>query len=104
VTKIHFADVAERRLILKRDESIPLSNKMDQEVASAMSRVLFHQQAPAHIRIMNAKMNAKGAITAIAHPNATAEMASPYRDSILTAARMVDKGFVNIEEHETRGD
>jgi len=74
---------------------------MDQEIASAINRVLFQQKAPAPIRIMNAKRNAKGAITAITHPNATAEMALYYRDIIITAARTVDTGVVDVEENES---
>jgi len=95
------SSMAERRLILRRNESVPHSNNMDQEIASAISRALFHQKAPAHIRIMNAERNAKGAITAITHPNATAEMALQYRDIIITAARTVDKGVVDVEENES---
>jgi hypothetical protein len=95
------SSMAERRLILRRDESVPLSNKMDQEIASAINRALFHQKAPAHIRIMNANRNAKGAITAITHPNARAEMALQYRDIIVTAARTVDKGVMDVEENES---
>jgi hypothetical protein len=74
---------------------------MDQEIASAINRALFHQKAPAHIRIMNTKRNAKGAITAITHPNSTAEMALHYRDIIITAARTVDKGVMDVEENES---
>jgi hypothetical protein len=74
---------------------------MDQEIASAINRARFHQKAPAHIRIMNAKRNAKGAITAITHPNATAEIALQYCDIITTAARTVDKGVVDVEENES---
>jgi len=37
--------MADRRLILTGDESVPLPNKMDQEIASVINRVLFHQQA-----------------------------------------------------------
>jgi len=74
---------------------------MDQEIASPINRVLFHQQAPAHIRILNAKRNAKGAITEITHPNATAEMALLSCDIIITAARTVDKGVVDVEENES---
>ena len=48
---------------------------MDQEIASAINRALFHLPAPAHIRIMKARRNAKGAFMAITHQNATAEMA-----------------------------
>jgi hypothetical protein len=91
----------ERRLILRRDECEPLSNKMDQEIASAINRELFHQKAPAHNRIMNAKRNAKGAITAITHPNTTPGMAMQYRDVIITAVRTVDRGVVDVEENET---
>jgi hypothetical protein len=92
--------MADKRLILSRDESVPLPNKMDQEIASAINRALFHQQAPAHNRIMNARRNAKGAITAIAHQNATAEMAMRYRDVIIMPARTVDRGVVDVEENE----
>jgi hypothetical protein len=83
--------MAERCLIITRDESIPLSNKMEREVAAAINRALYHQKAPAHIRIMNTKRNAQGVITAITHPNATAEMALQYRDIIITAVRTVAK-------------
>jgi len=90
--------MAERRLILTRDESMPPPNRMDQEIASAINRSLFHRQAPAHIAIMNARRNANGTITAITHKNATAEMGLWYRD-IITAARTVDKGVVDVQEN-----
>jgi hypothetical protein len=93
--------MAEIRLIPRRDENITLPNKMDQEITSVIHRVLFHQKAPAHIRIMNTTRNAKGAITAITHPNATAEMALTYHDIIRTAARTVDKGVVDVEHNES---
>jgi len=80
---------------------VPLPNKMDEEIASAINRALFRQQAPAHIRIMNARRNGKGAITAITHQNAIAEMAMRYRVIISTAAKTVDKGVVEVEENET---
>jgi len=82
--------IGERRLILKRAESVPLSNEMDQEIASPINRALFHQKAPAHIRIMKAKRNANGTITAITHPNTTAEMALQYCDIIITTASAVE--------------
>jgi len=93
--------MADRRLILRRDESVPLPNMMDQEIVSAINRALFHQQAPAHIRIMNARRNAMGAIMAITHQNATAEMAMRHCDVIITAARTVDRAVVDVEETET---
>jgi hypothetical protein len=79
----------ERRRILRRDERVPLSNNMDQEIVSAINSALFHQKAPSHIRIVNAKRNAKGAIAAITHPNATAEMAMRDRDIIVMAANCI---------------
>jgi len=81
--------MVERGLILRRHESILLTKTMHQEIVSAINRALFHQKAAAHIRIMNAKKNAKGAIAAITHPNAIAEMALQYRDIIITPARKV---------------
>jgi len=92
--------MAERRLILRRDESVPLPNKIDQEIASAINIALFYQKAPAHVRIMNAKRNAKGTIMAITHQNATAAMTLAYHDVIITAARTVDKGVIDVEENE----
>jgi len=53
------SSMAERRLILRRDESVPLSKKMDQEITSAINSALIHQKAPAHISIINANRNAK---------------------------------------------
>jgi len=50
---------------------------------------------------MNARSNAKSAITAITHQNATAERALRYHDIIITALRTVDKGVINVEENES---
>jgi len=97
------SSLAEGCLILRLDESVPLPNKMDQEIASAINRALFHQKAPAHVRIMNAKRNPKGTITAITHQNATAAMALAYHDVIITAAHTVDNGVIDVEENESLG-
>jgi hypothetical protein len=91
----------DRLIILRRDEKVPLPNKMDQEIVSAINRALFHQQAPAHIRIINARSNAQCAITAITHQNTTAEMALQYRDITITAARTVDNGVLDVEENQS---
>jgi len=74
---------------------------MDEEIASAVDRALLQQQAPAHVRIMNARRNAKGTITPITHQNATAEMALLYRAIIIKAARSVVKGIINVEGNES---
>jgi hypothetical protein len=93
--------MADRRLILRSDEILPLPNMMDQEIASVINTALFHHQAPAHIRIINARRNAKGTIRAIMHQNASAEMVMQYRNIIITAARTVDRGVLDVIEHET---
>jgi len=74
---------------------------MDQQIASAINRALFHQMALAHIRIMNAKRNARGTIMAMTDQNATVAMALIYQDVIITAARTVDTGVIDIEENKS---
>jgi len=93
--------MTERQLILRTDESAPVNKKMVQDIASAINRALFHQNAPAHIKIMNVTWDAKGVITAITHPNVTVEMGQKYCYIIITAARMVDKAVVHFEENES---
>jgi hypothetical protein len=95
------SSLADIHLILRKDETVPLPNTMDQENASTINRVLFHLQAPAHITIMNPRRNGKGAITAITRQNATAEMALHYCDNIITAVSTVDKRVVDVEDNET---
>jgi hypothetical protein len=92
--------VADRHLTLRRDESFPLSNKMDEDIASAINRVLSQQQDPAYSQIMNAQRNAKGATTAVRQQNATAEMALLYHDVNIRAARSVDQGIIDMEGNE----
>jgi len=93
--------IAEKYIILWRNESVPLQNMMDQESVTAINRALFHQQAPAHIRIINARRNTKGVVRVITHQNATVEMALQHCGIIITAARTVDKTVVDVEENES---
>jgi len=74
---------------------------MDEENASAVNRAQFKQQAPAHVRVKNARRNARGTITAISHQNAMAEMALLYQDIIIKAARSVDKGIIDVDGNES---
>lgn len=83
-------NVTDGCLILTRDEKVPLPNKMHKEMLLTINRALFHQQAPVHIRIMNARTNDKGLITTMMHQNATAEMALQYHDIIIMAVSTVD--------------
>ena len=93
--------MVERRLILRSDRSLQLSNIIDLEIVSAIHRALFDQWAPAHLSIMNTEWNAKGVIAAIKHPNVTADKARLFRDIIITAARAVDKGVMDFEENQS---
>jgi hypothetical protein len=70
---------------------------MDEEIASAVNRALFQKEAPADVRIMNVRWNAKGTSTTIIHQNAMAEMALLYRDIIIHAASSVEKGIIDVE-------
>jgi hypothetical protein len=50
---------------------------------------------------MNTNRNAKGAIAAIMYQNLTAEIAQRSCGIIITAARTVDKGVVDVEDNES---
>jgi len=93
--------MADRCLKVRSDKNLLLSNKMVQEIVTAINRALMHQKAPAHGRIMNAKRNAKGMIIAIMHQTTTAEMALQYHHIMITAARMVDQEVVDVDENES---
>ena len=49
------SSMAERCLILSRDECVPPPKKMDAENVSGINGALIHQKTPAHVRIMYAK-------------------------------------------------
>jgi hypothetical protein len=74
---------------------------MDQEIASVINSALLHQKALADIQIMNAKGNAKGAITVITQQNATAGMALTYREVIINTAHTVNMKVIDVEENES---
>jgi len=40
-------------------------------------------------------------ITAVTHQNSTAVIALMYRNVIITAARTVEKGVIDVEEHKS---
>jgi hypothetical protein len=93
--------MTEGGLILRRDEGVPLPNKIYHVISLATNQALFQQQAPAHIRITNTTRNTRCTIMAITCPNATAAMVLIYRDLIITAVPTVEKGVINVEENES---
>lgn len=91
------SSIAKRHLILTRDEWVPLHNQISREIVWAINTPHLHQNAPAHIRIINARRNAKGAITPLMHQIAIVEMVPGYCAMIIAARRTVDKGVIDIE-------
>jgi hypothetical protein len=95
------SSITDRHLIISRGDNVPLPNKKDQEIESAINRALFHHQALGHIRMMNAKRDFKGAMMAITHLNRSAGTACWNRDIIVTPVRSIDYGVVCVEHNET---
>jgi hypothetical protein len=91
------SSIPDRRLILRRNKSVPPPNMMDQDIGSVINRGFFHQQAPAHIRIMNSRSKAQGMITALNDQNLTAEVALRYRDIIVTIARTLHHRVLDVQ-------
>jgi hypothetical protein len=93
--------VASRQEASKK-ERVPPPNTMDQEIASAIKRALFHQKAPAHIQIMHARRNAMVAIRSITPHYAMLAMALVYRNHIITTACTVDRGgVIHVEDNKS---
>jgi hypothetical protein len=93
--------MAERHLILSRDETVQPPNKMDQEIVSEINKALFHQKSLAHIPIMNTRMNPSSANTAFAEGHVTVAMALMNRDVIITEAGAVNKGVIDVRENKS---
>lgn len=66
---------AARWLILRTDENIPLSRKIDVDITLVVNTTLFQQQALAQVLMMKAQRNPKGTLTPLTHQDANAEMA-----------------------------
>jgi len=88
---------AASRLIVRREESVPLPYMMDQEIKSVVNRSRFEEQAPANVWIMNANKNARDTIAAIMHQHATADISLLFWDISIKAARSVHKQVINVE-------
>jgi hypothetical protein len=93
--------MADRCLIFRRDDGGPLPNNMEQEIVSAINRVLSPLTAPAHIQMINMNGNMKGTIMVITHQHAMAAMALVYSYVFINAAHRVYNGVINIAENES---
>jgi hypothetical protein len=95
------ADLNSRKLVFKRDEGIAPVFGKDEDLTSAVNRALFKKGVPAHIRIASVRQNHRGTISAVTSELATAEMALRFKDLIITAARSVDKGVIDLQPNDT---
>jgi len=89
-----------RRVIFKRDNGLPLSQKKDLDILSEVNRALFEAKVPHFVRIQGVTKNTRGCLSTITTPAATAEMLIQYREIVIKAARKVDPGIVDIETNE----
>jgi hypothetical protein len=93
--------MAARRLILRRDETMPLPYKIYEEIASAVNSALFQLQALAQDWMIIVGMNVKSKITTIRHQDATEELTLLYQDIIIKEAGSVDNGIIDVEGIES---
>jgi len=92
-----------RRVTFKRDNSLPLSQKKDLDNSSEVNRALCEAKVPHCVRIQGVTKNARGCLSTIMTPAATAEMLIRYREIVINTARKVDAGIVDIETNELWG-
>jgi hypothetical protein len=95
------SSLADRRQIVRRDENVPFSVMMDPDIVSVIIRALCHQQAPAHIRIMNARRHQKGGNSAIKQKRKTDEITLQYCNIGIPAARTVDNCVIHVNANES---
>jgi len=89
-----------RRVTLKRDNGLPLSQKKDLDISSEVNRALFEAKVPHFVRIQGVTKNTRGSLSTITTPGATTEMLIRYREIVIKVARKVDAGIVDIETSE----
>jgi hypothetical protein len=65
----------DRQLILRGDERIPLPQKVDEEIASAVTGELIQWQALVHVQMMNVRRSGTVTLSAITFQHGNAEMA-----------------------------
>jgi hypothetical protein len=90
-----------RRVTFSRNNGVQFSRKKDAEIVSEVNRALWARQVPAHIRMIRMLTNMRGSIKALARENTSADMLIAFREIIVTAARKVDQGIIDIEKNET---
>jgi hypothetical protein len=90
----------ERRVVFRRDNGLPLSQKKDLNISSEVNRALFEAKVPHFVCIQGVTKNTRGCLSTITTSGATAEMLIRYRKVVIKVARKVDAGIVDIETKE----
>jgi hypothetical protein len=89
------------RVPFKRNNTLPISQKQDVEIVSAVNRALHASRVPHHIIMRKITTHVRGTITALATPQASADMLVAWREVVVTATRSIDQGIINLEKNET---
>ena len=71
-----------------------------EDIHSAVNRALHREKVPHFVRIQEIRRNGKFTVTGVTTPTASARMLMSYKDIVVTAARTVDIGVVDVEVNE----
>jgi len=69
-----------RRVIFKRDNGLPLSQKKDLDISSEVNRALFEAKVPNFIRLQGVTKNTRGCLSTITTPAAIVRGSLPDSD------------------------
>jgi len=89
-----------RRVTLRRDNGLPLSQKNDLDISLEVNRAHFEAKVPYFVRIQGVTKNTRGCLSMITTPGSTGEMLIRYREIVIKAARRMDAGIVDIETNK----
>ena len=96
-------NVDQRKFVLVTD---PAAGKATREfvmadIMSAVSRGLYQEGVPSHIRTFQLRKNTRGTLAGLPTPFAPVEQLLLYKDTIIRAARTIDPSIVDITANET---
>jgi hypothetical protein len=89
-----------RKVMFKRDNGLPLSQKKDLDISSEVNRALFERKVPPCVCIQGVMKNTRGCLSTITTRGVPAEMLIKFREIVINAARKVDARIVDIEMNE----
>jgi hypothetical protein len=90
-----------RKMIFLRVQGSPVIRRTGEDYQLEINRALHKAGAPYWIRLRDVRRNDRGTITGTTMEMCTAEDLRRYEDTIIQAARTVDRCIVGFEENET---